>query len=334
MTQYRQTRSSLGLGKLGFQAIVVTLLVANYWNLHHNCILSEYWTVSDNEKGNKNDPVDQARSVLTLPVMGYGNSSWCPGATCHNSVLCQPCKRRFLVIFSIGRSASTTLTWMLDSLPGIRMSGENNDMLRQQFFFYSNTFEENHFGKSVGEKNSFGRNPVPAGSLSCILQNTVELITPPLLPVVDVREEQSTIVGFKTIRSHMAKNEKEMELFVSFLKENLPCTRYLINYRSDMATLKKSLKSNFLLVGDIEKIIEWEKQQLELLYKLLGPDHAFKLDSSKWTKNVSVLNEALDWLGFSSSCYFSELLEFNTAQYMHTKTEFVESSTLAHCARL
>jgi len=66
----------------------------------------------------------------SLPDTDFGGSPWCPNAICPNSDLCHPCRRRFLILIATGRSASTTLTYMLNSLPGIRMSGENNDELK------------------------------------------------------------------------------------------------------------------------------------------------------------------------------------------------------------
>jgi hypothetical protein len=269
---------------------------------------------------------DPARSQLRHD---FGNTSWCRNSTCNNSLLCQSCKRRYLIIFTSGRSASTTLTWMMDSLPGIRMSGENNDLLRKFFTFFQSTFDEN-FLSGIGRKTAWGRNNIEEGSLSCILQNTIELITPPELPIHNMEEEQSMIIGFKTIRSHKAKDTEEMQVFVEFLKKNLPCARYFINFRSDFEDHMQSVQTslNWNVSG-----VKMELGQLKLLYELLGSEHAYLLDSTQWTKDVGVLNQALDWLGYSSSCYFSELLEFNTKKYDHTKTFFSNSSAFANCTR-
>ena len=46
-------------------------------------------------------------------------NSWCPRATCNNSPMCQPCKKRFLFIIATGRSGSTSLLSMLNYLPGV-----------------------------------------------------------------------------------------------------------------------------------------------------------------------------------------------------------------------
>lgn len=78
---------------------------------------------------------------------------WCPDATCVDSKLCQPCQHQFLMIFATGRSASTTLTWMLDELPGIQMSGENNQLLLHLRSFYNNVVNNSLFLGSSGKKS-------------------------------------------------------------------------------------------------------------------------------------------------------------------------------------
>jgi hypothetical protein len=68
---------------------------------------------------------------------------------------------------------------MMDSLPGIRMSGENNDLFEENVCpFFQPTFDSN-FLAGIGTKTAFGRNEITEGSISCILQYTIELITPP-----------------------------------------------------------------------------------------------------------------------------------------------------------
>ena len=125
----------------------------------------------------------------------YHNSSWCPNSLCIDSPLCIPCQRRYLIIFSTGRSASTTLTWMMDSLPGVRLSGENNALLQRQFMTHQAVFEDKLFKEGQQVKSSpYGRNKVPDGALACILQKAIEIITPPeKIPVDDPDKEASTI---------------------------------------------------------------------------------------------------------------------------------------------
>jgi hypothetical protein len=322
-----------------FQMILLMAIViaGNYWNVGN--FRTKVISKDCLELVGQAEMTDGLASPTTSTIQqhalrDYGSSNWCPRSTCHNSAICQPCKRRYLIIFASGRSASTTLTWMMDSLPGVRMSGENNDLLRKQFLFFNNTFHEKNFKLGLNSKSAFGRNKIPPGALSCILHTTIEMITPPNIPIKDMELEDSTIIGFKTIRSHRATNKAEMQSFVNFLKNNLPCARYLINYRSDKAAQVNSLSARFNWRVDVEQKVERETQNLKLLHELLGPEHAYLLDSTEWTQDVNVLNKALDWMGYGPGCHFPSLLEFNTKGYAHTKQGFGGSSIFANCTRL
>ncbi|KAG7362006.1 hypothetical protein IV203_025672 [Nitzschia inconspicua] len=325
-----------------FLLLAAIVIVGNYWNFVGsigndvaNKVTSKEYPRDATVQSTTNTTTTIAANRQDAPFIDYGNSNWCPNSICNNSPLCYPCKRRFLIIFASGRSASTTLNWMLDSLPGVRMSGENNGLLWTQFHFFQNTFCERNFIEGTNLKAAFGRNKIPNGALSCILQNSIEIITPPKLPIASIEKEESTIIGFKTIRAHTAKNRNEMEAFVKFLKEHLPCTRYLINYRSDTVAHLKSLKEAFKWEGNnVKTKVERENQNLKLMYELLGPDLSYMLDSSEWTKDVRILNKALDWLGFGQGCHFPSLLEFNTMKYKHTKQMFKHPSIFANCTRL
>ena len=66
---------------------------------------------------------------------------------------------------------------------------------------------------------------------------------------------------------------------------------------------------------------------------------AFLLDKSEWTTNITKLNELVSWLGFSTECFFEELLELNTGGtkgFDHTKKEFTKTNPLnnKNCYRL
>ena len=55
--------------------------------------------------------------------------------------------------------------------------------------------------------------------------------------------------------------------------------------------------------------------------ELLGPERAIVLDKKEWTEDVSHINKVIEWLGFSPTCEFKELLEYNTRGYSATKTK-------------
>lgn len=263
------------------------------------------------------------------------NSPWCPLAVAnppskYDRVGCQPCDRRFLIIITTGRSASTTLTWMLDTLPGVRMSGENNNLMGHLYDLYEGTLKT--LIKKNPERQSVGawyRNPLTKSSLACAFQNIVETITPPL-PIdpslspssieEKIKEESEMIIGFKTIRllNEGRRSVEEASKLVDYILEMFPCTRFVVNVRSDVDSQMLSQQKGWNKKGTDEWELGTEKLKREnvilerIARETLGPDRAIFLDSSEWTKNVTVLNNAVEWLGYSRECFFTELMEFNT----------------------
>jgi hypothetical protein len=267
-----------------------------------------------------------ARTIRTL-ITNATDVSWCPKAVCLDSDLCQPCQRRFLILLATGRSASTTLNFMLDSLPGVRMSGENNDqlkairvmmenvMLRRAFGYYNSTFER---------KQAWGHNPIPPGAAACVGQKMIETINPPLLTDHQsgtsssvLEDDADTIIGFKTIRFlQNGTTEADTIALVRWVKSNFPCTKFIVNIRSAtgdqaISQVRAFPEGNPLIAGSAEKLLQLN-ERMRSLVKLFGGDQAYLLDSSEWTKDLESLNQAVEWLGFHKSCHFQELLDFNT----------------------
>jgi hypothetical protein len=155
----------------------------------------------------------------------------------------------------------------------------------------------------------------------------VETIVPPLvkdgIPVNPKEAEE--IVGFKTIRLLLDNRMKDVPKIAAFLKTHFPCTRYIINRRSNLTEQAQSQKNHFFSVEsmNLEAVtdkLEQETQRLLRLAELLGTERATILDSSAWLKNVEVLNQAVRWLGFSESCAFHEIMELNTAGFDNGNT--------------
>lgn len=227
------------------------------------------------------------------------------------------------MVITNGRSASTTLTWMLDSLPGVRMGGENFDVLQNIKDMMNATFHgAMKTSYSITSKNTpWYHNPIPTGALACVSQKMIETIVPPLF-LNNTRfppKEEQEIIGFKTIRLFQRTPLSCMSEMVSFLQEHFPCTRYLVNFRSNLqaqaksqtTTFKKDMKDR----DDLDKVVNRLDHEVEWLLhfaKLMGDDRATILDSSVWTEDVSELNKAVRWLGFDDSCAFEKILELNT----------------------
>lgn len=255
--------------------------------------------------------------------------TYCPLATCHTSDLCAPCQRRFLIVIATPRSASTTLTWMFDDLPGVRMAGENNNALGYLKAATDNTANHKEFQKQVEMRSSWGHRFMPDQTLACANQKFIESISPPPLKrgkFVSDRNHTNDIVGFKTIRFFrgIEKSEVDRQDMVRYLNFNFPCSRIIVNVDSDLPRQAKSLQriSGFASSSQNQtKRLLVENGNLRWLATELGPQRAFLLDKDQWTKNISCLNEAISWLGFDDACHFRKLLAFNVGGYGKGRTK-------------
>jgi len=249
------------------------------------------------------------------------DTAWCLNATCHTKVpLCEPCQRRWLIIFTTGRTASTTLTWMLDALPGVRMAGENNDTLNKLWQMLNNVRYNFNF---LMPHPSWKHFPVPHGAYACPVQSMMETINP--APSLQ-QDDSQTIVGFKTIRL-IKGNEKlqHTEKLAAFLQESFPCARYVVNYRSNSTTQLKSQKKAFR--GQLQQV-DKVNERLRALTKLLGHEITYSMDMEEWTKNVTIINNLVSWLGFSN-CEFRQIMSFNTPMGNPSFAELINETSMA-----
>ena len=264
--------------------------------------------------------IQNATTMSPIEATAKDHSDWCPSAVCENSIICKPCDRRYLIILATGRSASTTLTWMMDSLPGIRMGGENKDIISDMEHMFDDLRTDKAFVEGANVKDPWGHNQVYPGSYACAGQSIMEVINP---PEDEATKEADLIVGFKIITLQFFK-QKQLKPYLDFLHEIFPCARFLVNIRSDVESQAQSVEKTFTKVNSDNEVADLQdaNQRYRKIAKDLGED-AFLLDSTEWTQNITVLNNAVDWLGFHKSCHFKTLLEFNTEGwgYANGKTE-------------
>jgi len=289
---------------------------------------------SDHDEGNKTDSQHESQhSQLDKPNVKQGpatlqpqspaptvDRSWCPKAVCHSNVICMTCQRRFLIILTLGRSASTTLTWTLNYLPGVRMSGEEQGLLGVLMDFEQVKLSR-PYEMAVQAKNRYGafdHNTIPDGSLACASQKMVEAINPPCFKncsetskLVLPKDEASEIVGFKTIK--FVNQSVAPKDAADFLLRHFPCARFIVNYSSDAKHQAESQIRAFKATTSVDAkadVIEHQAAYLMNVAKEIG-DQAIVIDSAQWTKNITVLNEAVEWLGFTD-CAFPRPLQLNT----------------------
>jgi len=198
------------------------------------------------EKEGSTDTALKNQPPLTHPM-------WCPSATCTNTDLCKPCQRRFLLVIATPRSASTTLTWMLNELPGIRMSGENNNQLAAILEMKNNVWNHSSFQHGNNRKGAWGHNYIPHQTFACAAQATMEAINPPRLVektvIEDKESEKHDIIGFKTIRFERGDDQHIVDM-VEHVRDNFPCSRVVINISSNVTRQAESFKrANFFPIS-------------------------------------------------------------------------------------
>ena len=153
-------------------------------------------------------------------LSNQAKATWCPQATCPVTTICHPCKRRYLILLAAGRSGSTTLLHMLNSLPGIRLSGENNGVLHNFQYAIDKTRSVPNWQTPNTAKwtppTAWSHHPVTSSNFACVTQQMVEVLTPP--PAApepnhdqDPDDDHGTIIGFKTIRFPQLPQSKTVE---------------------------------------------------------------------------------------------------------------------------
>ena len=263
---------------------------------------------------------------------------WCPfGAeNCDGTALCQPCRDRFLIIVATGRSGSTTLMQMIDSLPNMRISGENLNALRSIRAFLADLTVSLKASNSNSHFVAWKHNPVPQQSFACLAQQAIKTINPPLLAegkqfLLDDNDENN-IIGFKTIRFLEGLKPGQEGIVVKFVKDYFPCSRIVVNIRSDEAAQRKS--SWYAFNEDARSKITNHTRGLQRVAELFGSQQAMVMDSSEWSTNITKLNQLVDWLGFSRECHFRSLVKCNTNKKTdntcepETAVEYMANSTL------
>jgi hypothetical protein len=275
------------------------------------------------------------------------HKEWCPAAKCFNSPICAPCDRRFLFIVASPRSGSTTLLHMLSALPNVRLSGENfNELyytsklttnLKNKKFESSETMKKGSFMGGTIEEGAFMHNAIPIGSMACVAQTLVETLNPPKMTAAenkqpfDASEEAGRILGMKLVR--ISKAEWTPQEAAEFFQESFPCSRVLVNFRSNSKNQIRSIVDSFGLKDEKARLEKLEKENkfLASFAETLGEERAKLINMSEWKDDIQILNSVLKWMGFEG-CEFSSLVHENHHGYARdrTKVDVGESCTNPH----
>lgn len=194
----------------------------------------------------------------------------------------------FLFVMTYGRSGSTLISGLLNSIPGYLIRGENRHALHHLFGYHRTLAVEKGKGPAKAYRTPthpfFGIGDVPlAASLSGIRRLVLETLLRP--------HAATRVVGFKEIRWY----GEDMEEYVAWLRRVFPGARFLVNTRAHESVLA----SGWWAQGDREHnaahLAETERRILAVAAEL--GDAAYHVHYDDYVADPTVLRGLYDWLG-------------------------------------
>lgn len=194
----------------------------------------------------------------------------------------------YLFVVTYGRSGSTLVAGLLNTLPGYLIRGENRDALHHLYRYHQTLVTESSKGPKANLRKRthpfWGIADFPAEkSLADIRRLVLDTV---LRPKPDTR-----VTGFKEIRWYHA----DLEDYVAWLREVFPGARFLVNTRAHADVLK----SKWWAEGDTEHnathLAEIE-QRLLALADALGPA-AYRIHYDDYVADPASLRGMFAWLG-------------------------------------
>lgn len=200
----------------------------------------------------------------------------------------------YLFIVTYGRSGSTLLQGVLNSIPGYVIRGENRQALRHLWEFHRTATKERQRQRRSQEKRGlepgshtaanafFGIDEFPVQrSLAGVRRLALETL---LRPAPDTR-----VTGFKEIRW----SEEDMPHYVEWLRRVFPGARFVVNTRNlDDVSRSKGWAENAGAREDLEAI---EERLLDLAAEL--GDAGFHVHYDDYVTDPTRLRPFFAWLG-------------------------------------
>ena len=139
----------------------------------------------------------------------------------------RPRVRNYLFIFTYGRSGSTLLMGLLNSLPHYCIRGENNNVLYRIFAAYSALVSARAAGAKNSEKSThpwFGlAHTQPERFADGMIGSFIDHVLCP--------EPHHRVIGFKEIRFSEAESP-DFDGYIDFVRARFPGCRIIFNHRT------------------------------------------------------------------------------------------------------
>ena len=191
----------------------------------------------------------------------------------------------YLFVMTYGRSGSTLVQGLLNSIPGYLIRGENSAAVTHLHAFHKVLAEESTRGNLVNRRKVthpfFGMPDVPLeASVAGIRRLVLETLLRP--------EPDTRVTGFKEIRWY----QPDLAEYAAFLREVFPGARFVVNTRNQADVLKSkwwAKKDNTAYLAGIEERI------LDVAAGL--GDAAYRVHYDDYVADPAVLRGLFEWLG-------------------------------------
>jgi len=191
----------------------------------------------------------------------------------------------YVFVMTYGRSGSTLVQGILNSIPGYLIRGENSAALNHLYAYHQTLLAESERGNLVNRRKVthpfFGMPDFPpAASLAGIRRLVLDTVLRP--------EPDTRVTGFKEIRWY----HEDLAEYAAFLRQVFPGARFVVNTRNQADVLKSkwwAKKDNSDYLAGIER-------RILAVAEGLG-DAAYRVHYDDYVADPSVLRGLYAWLG-------------------------------------
>lgn len=192
----------------------------------------------------------------------------------------------YLFVVTYGRSGSTLLMGVLNSIPGYLLRGENWDALHHLYLFHRTLLDGSRRWDPARLRRRthpfFGAGDFPERRS---LERTRELV----LDTVLRPREDTRVTGFKEIRWY----RDDVEEYVAWLREVFPGARFVVNTR-DLAEVGRS--GWWAKAPENAASLPHVEERVLALAEGLG-DAAYRVHYNDYVGDPGVLRGLFGWLG-------------------------------------
>ncbi|MEQ6899723.1 sulfotransferase [Nocardioides sp. YIM 152588] len=200
----------------------------------------------------------------------------------------------YLFVLTYGRSGSTLVQGILNSIPGFLIRGENRQALRHLWEFDRGLVAERsrmrRLQRRAGDEPGSSDTTAPWFGIDGYPHRRALALTRQLALSTLLRPDEDTrVTGFKEIRW----DQEDTPEYVAWLREVFPGARFVINTR-DLGAVSQSAWWGEQ-PGATAKLVERERV-LDALAGQLG-EVAYRVHYDEFTADPTVLRGLFDWLG-------------------------------------